>query len=105
MEIELARLLSDIRVLAAIVIQFLLGLGLGYVSVRALKYILAFLAILVLGSFLSAWSLGASVGDVLGLFGELSGVLRGLLVTLGLMTVGPVSVGFIVGALVALLRR
>ncbi|MEM5833371.1 MAG: hypothetical protein QXF04_02375, partial [Candidatus Aenigmatarchaeota archaeon] len=39
-------------------IQFVLGLALGYVSVKALKYIIAFIAVLVLGVMLSIWNLG-----------------------------------------------
>lgn len=105
MEPSLIELLSDARVLVSILVQFLLGLGLGYVSVKALKYIIAFIAILVLGSFLSVWSLGASVDSALRNLGELVGVAKNLLLLLGIMSVGPVSIGFILGALIALLRK
>lgn len=105
MEISLVELVSDAKVMTAILIQFLLGLGLGYVSVKALKYVLAFIAILALGSFLSVWSLGGSMDATLKYLGDLAGVAKNLLLVLGLVTVGPVSVGFIVGALVALLRK
>ncbi len=98
-------MLSDAKIAVAILIQFLLGLGLGYVSVKALKYVLAFIGILVLGSFLSVWSLGGSIDKVLANLGELVGVVKGFMLVLGLMTVGPTSVGFIVGALAALLRK
>lgn len=93
------------RVTAIALIQFLLGLGLGYVSAKVFKYILAFIAILVLGSFLSVWSLGGSLENTLGHLKELSETARNFLVVLGVLTVGPVSVGFVVGVLVALLRK
>lgn len=105
MEIPLTEVISDVKVIAAILIQFLLGLGLGYVSVKVLKYIVAFIALLILGSFLSVWSLGTSIDDALKYFGELAGTVKNLLFVLGLVTVGPVSVGFILGALIALLRK
>lgn len=65
----------------------------------------AFIAILVLGSFLSVWSLGGSVESSLQMLGEVASAVKGLLTVLGVMTVGPVSVGFIVGALISLLRK
>ncbi|MEM0065807.1 MAG: hypothetical protein QW459_06170 [Sulfolobales archaeon] len=105
MEVSVIEVVSDVRVAVAVLIQFLLGLGLGYVSVKALKYIIAFIALLVLGSFLSVWSLGGSVDATLGYLGTLASNVKNLLFVLGLITVGPVSVGFIVGALIALLRK
>jgi uncharacterized membrane protein (Fun14 family) len=105
LEPSLTDLLSNTKVLATIAVQFLLGLGLGYISVKALKYVLAFIAILVLGSFLSVWSLGGSVEETLSVFGELAGTMKNLLLLLGIMTVGPVSVGFIVGVLLGILRK
>ncbi|MEM2006141.1 MAG: hypothetical protein QW154_00660 [Sulfolobales archaeon] len=105
MEVSVFEVVSDAKVIAAVLIQFLLGLGLGYVSVKALKYIIAFIALLVLGSFLSVWSLGGSVDATLGYLGTLASSVKNLLFVLGLITVGPVSVGFIVGALIALLRK
>ncbi|MEM1623820.1 MAG: hypothetical protein QW780_05450 [Sulfolobales archaeon] len=105
MDASIIEVFSDVKVAAAVLIQFLLGLGLGYVSVKALKYIIAFIALLVLGSFLSVWSLGGSVEATLGYLGTLASNVKNLLFLLGLMTVGPVSIGFIVGALIALLRR
>jgi hypothetical protein len=90
---------------AIMVLQFLLGLALGYISVKALKYILAFIAILALGTFLSIWSLGTTPQDVLKNVGIAIDAAKGLAIVLGLMTVGPVSIGFIVGAIIALLKK
>jgi len=46
---------SNPKVLIVMLIQLMLGLGLGYVSVKALKYALALIAILALGSMLSLY--------------------------------------------------
>ena len=97
--------LSNYQSYVVIAIQFLLGFALGYVSVKALKYILAFIAILALGVALSVWSLGSTPQDVLNKLGLTVEALKGLATLLGLLTVGPTSIGFIIGALVALLRK
>lgn len=101
----IAGLLSQPQPLIVMVIQFVLGLALGYVSVKALKYILAFIAILALGTFLSVWSLGTTPAEVVSTLGIAVEALKKLAVVLGLMTVGPVSVGFIVGVIVGLMRK
>lgn len=105
MEPSLTDILSNAKVLATIAIQFLIGLSLGYISAKAFKYVLAFIAVLILGSFLSVWSLGGSVEEVLSIFGEFASTMKNLLLLLGIMTVGPVSVGFIVGVLIGILRK
>ncbi len=101
--------LKNPKVLVTLAIQFGLGLALGYVSVKALKYILAFIGILVLGSVLSVWSLGGSVEDFMANLGyqaqQLLPVIKNFLATLGLLTVGPVSIGFIIGILLGLTRK
>jgi glucan phosphoethanolaminetransferase (alkaline phosphatase superfamily) len=101
----LSTVLSNPQSYAVMALQFLLGLALGYIAVKALKYILAFIAILALGTFLSVWSLGTSPQDVLKNIGTTVEAIKSLAVALGLMTIGPVAIGFIVGALVALLRK
>jgi len=97
------------KVLIAIVIQLALGIALGYVSVKVIKYILAFIGILVLGAVLSVWSLGGSVQDFITKLGmqaqQIMPFLKGLLATLGLLTVGPVSVGFIIGILIGIAKK
>ncbi|MDK6028594.1 hypothetical protein QPL79_04400 [Ignisphaera sp. 4213-co] len=98
-------ILSNYQSYLVMLVQFLLGLALGYVSVKALKYILAFIAILALGTLLSVWSLGATPSDVLKTVGLTIESLKSLAILLGLMTIGPVSIGFIIGALMALLKK
>ena|GEM_PF-478910 len=103
--LDLATLFSQPQTLAVVSVQFLLGLGLGYVSVKALKYVLAFIAILVLGAFLSVWSLGATPLEVLQSLGGAAAMAKELAMILGLMTIGPVSLGFIVGVVLGLMRK
>jgi len=94
--------------LVAVIIQFLMGFAVGYFGAKALKYIVAFILVLFIGAALSVWSLRGSVEDLMKAFGQLKEVasaVYGLLTTLGIMTVGPVTLGFILGALVALLRK
>jgi len=100
---------SNPAVAAALAIQFLLGLALGYVAVKAVKYILAFIGILALGAFLNVWALGE--GSVEGAlekyYAEIKQYAPQILdfaKALGLMTVTPVSLGFLVGALIAATR-
>ncbi len=101
--------LKNPRTLAVIALQFLMGLGLGYFSSKVVKYILALIVILVLGTALSIWSLGTSPeGFLVGLyeyFRQLQPHIMALLQLLGLMTIGPVTIGFIVGVLLALVRK
>lgn len=89
-------------------IQFLMGLALGYFAAKALKYILAFIIILVIGSILSVWSLGISAQDILVKsfeeWNKIWPLLSGYLSILGIMTIGPITVGFILGALLAFLK-
>lgn len=102
---ELSTVFLQPQVLAVVAIQFLLGLALGFVSVKALKYILAFIAILVLGTFLSVWSLGLTPTQALQTLGNAIQAAKGFAVILGLMNIGPVSIGFIVGAIIGLMKK
>ena len=86
-------------------IQFLLGLTLGYVAVKALKYVVAFIGILLLGSLLSMWSLNLMPEDVLSKLGKAVELAKNLATVLGILVVGPASADFLVGALIALLKK
>ncbi|MEM0371124.1 MAG: hypothetical protein QW101_04595 [Ignisphaera sp.] len=105
LEETIATLLSQPPVLIAIAIQFLLGLALGYISTKIVKYILAFVAILVLGTFLSIWSLGTTPAEVLSTLGIAAEAAKRLAIVLGLMSVGPVSIGFIVGIVIGMIKK
>ena len=103
--------IKEPRVAIALAIQFFLGLGLGYVSAKVLKYIVAFIVILVLGMMLNVWSIGGASSTEEALraitekWREVWPLLKDMLTTLGIMTVGPVSIGFILGALIAFMRK
>ena len=100
---------SNPKVAVAVLIQFLLGMGLGYYAVKIIKYVAAFIGVIILGALLNVWSLGGSIEDFLagitGNIGEVKAVVAGIVKTLGVLTVGPVSAGFVIGLLVGLLRR
>lgn len=104
----LAQLFQNPVVFLVMLVEFMLGFGLGYFSVRALKYILALIAILVAGIVLNIWSLGLSLESLLGGLGEYAGrakdLLMGLAGALGLLAVGPVMIGFLIGVIVAAVR-
>ena len=101
--------LSNPKVLVVVLIQFLLGLGLGYFSVKVVKYVLALIGILVLGSVLSVWSLGGSVDEFLTNLGvqaqKVLPLIKSVMTTLGIMTVGPVAVGFIIGIIAGFTKK
>ena len=86
-------------------IQFVLGAALGYTAIKVFKYIVTLIIILVMGTFLSIWSLDLTPLDVLSTLKLGVEAMRNLALLLGLMTVGPTSIGFIVGVLVALFRK
>lgn len=98
-------IISNPQVAAVILIQFILGLALGYTAVKALKYILAIVAILALGAVLSVWSLGITPREVLNAMGVTIESVKNLVMLLGLTTMGPVTLGFFVGVIVSLLRK
>lgn len=102
-------LLSNPVVLFVFVIQFGLGLGLGYFSVKALKYIIAILAIIALGLFLNIWQFGGLEGflEALNLplnLTDLIAVLTSIVSLLGILTFLPIGVGFFLGAIAAAVK-
>jgi len=109
-EVTLPSFLSDAlknpKVMLAVAIQFLMGLGLGYYSAKVIRYILALIGILILGSILSIWSLGGSAYDVISRFGEeatkIYPLIQSVLSALGILTVGPIAAGFILGVIIAM---
>jgi len=102
-------ILINPRAYIVMLIQFLLGLGLGYVAMKALKYILGAVGIIFLGIALGVWSIGNSIYETLYrmelIAKSLWEIAYSLLTALGLLVIGPVTVGFIVGALIAQFRK
>ncbi len=92
-----------------IAIEFLLGLALGYVAMKALKYVLAAMGVIFLGTLLGVWSFGRSIQDtfgyILSIAKQIWNFVYALLAALGLLVMGPVTLGFVVGALIAHLRK
>ncbi len=98
-------LLTSPMVLITFFIQFALGIGLGYLSVRVAKYLLALLAIFIVGVLLNVWHAGNLQDMVAGLSLQWSRVypmIQALLVLVGLTTVLPITLGFIIGFVVGL---
>ncbi len=97
------------RVAVVIGIEFLLGAALGYLAVKVVRYVLAFIGILLLGSALSVWSLGGSVEEMAKRLGmevvQLAPLLKQIFFTIGLTIVGPASLGFIVGFIIAMIKK
>ncbi|MEM1716837.1 MAG: hypothetical protein QXE14_00240 [Candidatus Bathyarchaeia archaeon] len=104
----LAQLLQNPVAFIAILVEFILGFSLGYVSIKAIKYILALIAILVAGALLNIWSLGLSLETLVSRFGEYTvkakDLIMGLAGSLGLLIIGPVMIGFIVGVIAAAVK-
>jgi len=102
-------LITNPNALVVTAIEFLLGLGLGYVAMRALKYILASVGIILLGIVLGVWSLGNSVYGAIKTLGNIArsvwGIVYSLVAALGILVITPVTIGFIVGALIAHARK
>ncbi len=87
------------------VIELFLGIGLGYVSLKALKYLLAFVALTLLGLLLNVWQapqLASQLGakDLVAVSAEI----LSFAYALGLTTILPLTVGFIIGAIVGALK-
>ncbi|MEM0025731.1 MAG: hypothetical protein QXM42_01890 [Zestosphaera sp.] len=105
----ISELMSNPKFYTSSFIQFLMGFLVGYFSFKVIKYVIALLITLVIGSFLSVWSLGDSLTTLLSrLFPEVVNAMPYILTalqTLGIIIVGPIAAGFIIGALVGLMRR
>ncbi len=105
----ISELMSSPKFYISAFIQFLMGFLVGYFSFKVIKYVIALLITLVIGSFLSVWSLGDSLTTLLSkLFPEIVNAIPYILTALqilGIIIVGPIAVGFIIGALVGLVRR
>ncbi len=101
--------LSNPKVAAAIGIQLIMGMLLGYIMAKVFKYIIAFIAVLIVGSLLNVWSLGQNTEDILSFVGpdllQYKDVVMKLISALGVLLVGPVTVGFFIGLLVGWIKK
>ena len=105
----LSKAMANPKVAVSMLIQFLLGLALGYYSAKIAKYLLAWIGVIIIGALLSVWSLGGSVDDILTKLGleakKLMPIIRDFLTALGVLTVGPVAVGFVLGLIIGVTRK
>lgn len=102
----LTELLLSPKTLIIFLIQLGLGFGLGYFSVKALKYIIAILCLLTLGVLLNIWQFGGLKGFLKKIgyttdFAQLIKMLTSIVSLLGILTILPIGAGFLIGAIVA----
>ena len=101
--------MGDPLVLAGLAVQFLLGMGLGYVSAKALKYILAFMGLLALAAAINGYTFGSSMERMVEEYYqqavEVVPHVKRMLAAVGLLTIGPTTIGFILGAVVGLIKK
>lgn len=97
--------------LLTFLIEFILGIGLGYFSTKILKYVLALVGIFVIGVLLNVWQspqLGANLGSQLAQLGltweKISPVIMSFVYMFGLTTVFPITLGFIIGIVIAMAK-
>lgn len=95
--------------LMTFVIELVLGLGLGYFSAKSIKYVLAIIGIFVVGVALNVWTapnLGTSIPfSSLGPdWSKIYPVLLSIIYVLGLTTVLPITLGFIIGIVMAVMK-
>ena len=99
--------------LITFVIEFALGFGLGYFSTKVLKYILALVAIFAIGVIMNVWQ-SPQIENTLKNLGytglssiwtnQVYPLLLSIMYTLGLTTVLPITIGFIIGLVIASIK-
>jgi hypothetical protein len=94
--------------LIVFIIELALGLGLGYFSAKVIKYIVALIGIFIMGVVLNIWAipnLGANIQQQLissGLdWSKIYPVLLSIIYVIGLTTILPITLGFIIGVVIA----
>lgn len=111
----ISSLMSNPTALTIFAIQLVLGLALGYFSAKVFKYILALIVTFAVGILLNVWQLSSGQASLLSNISsqvktlntswtELQPVVMSLVYQLGLTTVFPITVGFIVGLLIAFIK-
>jgi len=104
----ISKLASDPVASTVFLIQIALGFGLGYLMVKALKYILAIIAILFIGVILNIWQFG-NMQDFLETLGvdwsQLLSMANSLLAVLGILTILPIGIGFCIGIVVGAVKK
>ncbi|MEM4017096.1 MAG: hypothetical protein QW604_04725 [Fervidicoccaceae archaeon] len=105
----LSVILSNNKILVATLLQFLMGLGLGYYFAKAVKYLIALILVIIAGALLNIWSFGGSIDNILTKYISNIAQYRDEVLTLlkifGAMLVGPILIGFIIGVIIGLTRK
>lgn len=101
----ISEVLSTPSVSMVVVIQFLLGVALGYIATKIFKYVLAMIGILVLGSLLSIWSIEGLSKETLGKLGATIETIKNIVISFTALLVGPIATGFILGVVIGLIRE
>ncbi|MBS7610914.1 hypothetical protein KEJ27_01680 [Candidatus Bathyarchaeota archaeon] len=103
----ISELMSNPIVLASFAVKFCLGLLLGYFSAKVLKYILALVAIVLIGLLLDIWQLGG-LGEFFSKMGidwqKTYSLIQTIISVLGILTILPIAVGFLIGVIIAVKR-
>jgi uncharacterized membrane protein (Fun14 family) len=104
----LLSLFGNSSALITFTVEFLLGLGLGYFSVKALKYVLALIGIVVVGILLNIWQgpqIMKIIQEQLNIeWLKMYQLILAILLALGITTILPLSLGFIVGIVIGAAR-
>lgn len=82
------------------VIQLFLGIGLGYLALKALKYLLALAALIIIGIILNVWQAPQLDIDLRAVYTQIVK----FALAFGLTTMLPLTIGFIIGALLGTLK-
>jgi len=105
----LSVILNNNKILVATLLQFLMGLGLGYYFAKAVKYLIALILVMIAGALLNIWSFGGSIDNILTKYISNIAQYRDEVLTLlkifGAMLVGPILIGFIIGIIIGLTRK
>lgn len=107
----LSSLFANPASLIIFVIQLALGIGLGYFSAKIFKYILALIGIFIIGVLLNIWQspqLESNIREQLTSLGltwsKVYPVLLSLIYMLGLTTVLPITLGFVIGLIIVAIK-
>ena len=93
-------LFSNPTSLFIFVIQLFLGIGLGYIAFKALKYLLALAALIILGILLNVWQAPQLDIDLSAVYGQIVK----FALALGVTAILPLTIGFVIGALIGTLK-
>lgn len=102
-------ILSNEKILISVLIQFLMGLGVGYYFAKAVKYLIAFVLVLVIGGLLNVWSFSGSVDDIFTKYAtqllEYKDEIFTIMKIFGAILVGPTLLGFMIGIVIGLTKK